>query len=415
MALVVQAPILIDGTNFSRQSGFSAPRFLFRRGSNVYALLRSQLDQSNIMYKSTDEGQTWIILDAANSPPSTAQVIATYDDIDNDVIGIALVQGGIAAAYVDFSTTTDTWGTVSNSFAFMGTGWSIRAFYRNLAGTPIILMNQGTSANLWAITYTAGSWSAPGAPIFTAPATCGYGNGIRDSAGTYHAQLSTGTGLYYFSVNDSLVSSAAVLLATGFGLGGFDTGRVIIDGSTVRGTAVVEPTAGNYEVLAWAGTPLATPVFTTYIVSTTTAGQLFTYPGTVLDKDGNWVVFWVLTSSTLDQEMMSTFDGVSTFGAPIVFYDAIANPPPNVDAGSNFIHTDDETQFSDGVWLMLTAMETLDLGASCTGFALVTPPISPPAPTLACPVGNTAQVGVPYTGLLQASGGTPPYTFAIIA
>jgi len=34
--------------------------------------------------------------------------------------------------------------------------------------------------------------------------------------------------------------------------------------------------------------------------------------------------------------------------------------------------------------------------------------------SLACPIGNTAQVGVPYTGMLLASGGTPPYTFAIL-
>lgn len=33
--------------------------------------------------------------------------------------------------------------------------------------------------------------------------------------------------------------------------------------------------------------------------------------------------------------------------------------------------------------------------------------------TLACPIANTGQVGVPYSSSLIASGGTPPYTFAI--
>lgn len=37
------------------------------------------------------------------------------------------------------------------------------------------------------------------------------------------------------------------------------------------------------------------------------------------------------------------------------------------------------------------------------------------APTLACPVTNTGTLGVPFTATLQASGGTAPYAFAIIA
>lgn len=39
---------------------------------------------------------------------------------------------------------------------------------------------------------------------------------------------------------------------------------------------------------------------------------------------------------------------------------------------------------------------------------------SAPSPTLACPVSNTFTVGVPYSGSLIESGGTAPFTYAII-
>jgi len=157
MALVTQPPILIDAVNFSRESSFTAHKFLFRRGANVYALLTSQLDASITMEKSTDEGQTWTLLDAANSP-SPGQVIATYDDTTNDLISMTLYRG-TDVVYVDFDPVADLWGTVSNPFNFGATSWFPFAFYRNLAGTPTILMSQ-PGASFWAITYTAGAWSA---------------------------------------------------------------------------------------------------------------------------------------------------------------------------------------------------------------------------------------------------------------
>ena len=40
--------------------------------------------------------------------------------------------------------------------------------------------------------------------------------------------------------------------------------------------------------------------------------------------------------------------------------------------------------------------------------------VGPTPINLACPIGTTATVGIPYTGMLLASGGTPPYTYAII-
>jgi len=187
---------------------------------------------------------------------------------------------------------------------------------------------------------------------------------------------------------------------------------LLSDGANIRGLALVEDAPAVFKAFAFVGIPLAAPVFTTYVVDTSSAGEAYTWPDSELDKDGNWVVFWALTSSTQDQEMMATFGG-STFGVPVVFYDAVANPPPNVDTIGNFIHTVDAHQFSDGTWLMLTAMETLDLGGACTGFALSTAGGGIPL-TLDCPAVSTAQVGVFYDQFLGVSGGTPPYFFEVI-
>ncbi len=36
--------------------------------------------------------------------------------------------------------------------------------------------------------------------------------------------------------------------------------------------------------------------------------------------------------------------------------------------------------------------------------------------SIACPVGgSTATVGVPYTAMIVVSGGTPPYTYALVS
>ncbi len=54
------------------------------------------------------------------------------------------------------------------------------------------------------------------------------------------------------------------------------------------------------------------------------------------------------------------------------------------------------------------------------GYSLITPGtcqivVTSPTLSIACPVNNTGTIGVPYSGQLIASGGTAPYTWAIIS
>ncbi len=41
--------------------------------------------------------------------------------------------------------------------------------------------------------------------------------------------------------------------------------------------------------------------------------------------------------------------------------------------------------------------------------------LCPNPPAIVCPIATTATVGVPYTGMLLATDGLPPYTYEIIA
>lgn len=98
----------------------------------------------------------------------------------------------------------------------------------------------------------------------------------------------------------------------------------------------------------------------------------------------NLKVYWATTGADTNGKIrFSQFDGVSVWSAPAQLW-----PDPD----SSAVSLDGFDVFSNA--------------------STVCP--SPTPLSLACPVNNTAKVGVPYSGQIVASGGTPPYTFKFV-
>ena len=169
------------------------------------------------------------------------------------------------------------------------------------------------------------------------------------------------------------------------------------------------------------GTPLSGPTFATYMVGTVPNTGILNYATLAQDINGNLVAFawWedYTTDPITDQLLMWTFDGTSSWGSPVLFFDEVANPPIfSIDQADQFGHTGGAVQLPNGSWVFSTAFEIMPtVSEVCGGFVLVSPPLGPGPLTLAFPVTNTGTVGQPYSGQLIASVGTPPYTFSIIS
>jgi hypothetical protein len=131
------------------------------------------------------------------------------------------------------------------------------------------------------------------------------------------------------------------------------------------------------------------------------------------DNSGNLLAFWAYVSSgdNIDEIESSTFDGVSTWSAPVLFYDEITNPPADSDA-HQFIHTGQVKQLADDTWLYITAMETVS-PTGCTGFALRIPGAIPPT-TQTLTLLKVVQGGPasPSDFTLIATGGSPETTIS---
>ena len=365
MALVTQVPILVDPTHFSRQQG---DRTLFVRGTNLYLVWPYNDTSAMAVYKSTDQGLTWAEMDVAGKPAGAFTIRKFFDDTSNDLISILYTPDNINHRFVNFSTATDTYGTPSNSVNLAG--YTPEVFWHKLAGTPVIILTTGSTSH-YATTYNGSSWSAIGAPIKTFGSTGFITTGFRDGAGVYHALivLNSSTTLNYIEINDSLVVTNPVLLYTG-GNSIFQVSPLVTDGAKQYLSASITESPSTYSVRGFVGSALVSPSWSNALADSLTVFDQATYPDAVIDKDGNFVVFWTVLGSSFDETRMATFNG-STFDAFVLFYDAVTNPPPNADV-FNFIHTWGAHQFGDGTWVAGTAMETTDLGGSCTGFILTT-------------------------------------------
>jgi len=385
MPVITSTPVQVAPPPGSfRQFASEVNPFLFKVGTSLYQVLVSAQGTGPALlrvlgiFKSTDNGNTWTEMDSANSP----------DQGNQSGYGVSLISGGvITSAYLktgqtvmlrcDFDTATDRWGTPSSAITVPFTLTTF-CFLRRSDGTLVVVA--GSNAHIYYFTSSGAGWSGitnllgSGGQVFI---------GVIDSTDTIHLLLNTSAfSLSYRQVSAAFALGSATTIATSipFTEGGHPSITLWGPDSVAIGYTG-NSGADNKKAIVKIGTPLSAPVFTRYVIATATGPFLnenFTFITVEVGNAGDLNLFYVDLDldQPIDQIMQSTFDGASTWSAPIIFYDAIADPPPNdvPDPNHQFLHTIDAVQLADGSWVIATTLETGPESAQfCTGFFLTTP------------------------------------------
>lgn len=347
--------------------------FYFKVGTNLYqVLMASQLASPkaiNIFKRAvSDIGGTWVEKDSANSPDAGSQkgdAQAFYNSGTGIIAVMYMMSDGTGIKIAEFDTGTDTWGAPSAELTYTTFGTTFVFVQRSDA--TYVVIGTTTSAHAFYATYN-GAWSATTVIIASGVEIFG---GIIDPNDVIHFLLNqSGFALHYRQLSAAYALGSATQIAASipFNEGGIPT--LVFWGSASIAIGYIH----NSEVHASIGTPLAAPAFTDHTVYTATSTPARST--VVVDLSGALNLFFILydagSSPIVDEMDYSTFDGVSTWTAPTLFYDETAYPPANApeNPADEFLHTLQPIELDQG-WTAATTMETVVAAQNyCTGFFL---------------------------------------------
>jgi hypothetical protein len=416
-ALVTATPIAVDLTNEAAPIAPELNRFgLFQVGANVYQVLFQRASGAVFphVYKSTDGGSTWNEMNAAGVPAVSSQGQSpAFFNPATGLIWVLMRNSGAHAVVASFNTGTDTWGAASTPAA--GTSPPSGAIYQQSGGTVVVVGVSGSAIQY--NTFSGGVWAG----------WTNLGSGFGGGSGAYQITVDA-SDIAYFLYSDASGNLQQLTISLTFVPGtptqlalGTAWDQNYTDMRIWNGNLAVAWTelnlSGNPATLKVAIGTLATEiVFTTYTIYTLVDAN-FVWSFLATDRSGNLVVFFDSTnqapSPVAVQVLMWTFNGVSSWGSPTLFYDAIANPPASAPISTNqVLQSGAGIQLANGSWVTSIAMQITNASSVNQRMFGVVSPASSLA--LAC-ASSVAQVFVPYSSALVATGGTPPYTFAIIA
>ncbi len=421
MAVVTDPPVQLGLPNY-RQSRTEINPMYFVVGTDLYVV--QVADQHGVntigVFKRAlaDVGGTWTLMDSAGAPDQGSQqgrLNATYNSGTGIIAILYVLTTPSHIKIVEFDTGTDTYGTATAFFATTGNNSSM-GFWQQSGGDYVVLTTDGT--DVFYVVNSGGVWGSQNT-IFSANVTI-YGGQV-DAIDTFHFIYTTGTSVFYRQLDVAFSVSGATTITTAWDNTSHRP-NLIVNATKIAIGYVEHSTVDS--LIVSVGTPLASPSFTPGTIETAGANTLnFSYATPAFGIADDLNVFYVAldytTMTIIDEVRQSTFDGVSTWSTPIVYYDETDNPPsdgvPNPMA--QFIHDLHPIELAQG-WTVVTALETEVTAVDyCTGYFLEPPSGPPPTPpTPACPVtpGGNGNVGVAFTATITASGGTPPYTFSIV-
>ncbi len=387
MPTITGTPVVIDPSAFSRQSRAEENPFLFQHNGLQYQLLvPGQVGVNGIgVFLSQDNGQTWTEVDAANSPdPTNARAPAAFYNASGGKLEI-IYRNATGHAIVSFTLagTSSAWGTPGTTLT---DATSDQCFFarRHSDGTYVLFTENGAGTQIVYYTNTAGTWSS--ATNLISGSFSSSGMGIKGGA-----LSSTDVAFFAYINNSNAVRAARVSAA--FAVSTASLGNGVNTRYTVKvdeaNDKIFVAWNGNQEIYVSVGTPLSAPTYAPkFIIFSEGGSSTCSYPTLGTDADGNTVVFFIQVDvgvdPVIDRLYLSTFDGVSAWSTPIVYFDAVTDPPPDgvPDPVNQFLHTGDVVLLSDGTFLFVTALETVNDGVDhCTGFALVNTP-EPGCPTI---------------------------------
>ncbi len=331
-AVITAPPILVALTaqpDSSDNFGFVGAQHLVVIGANIYAGVVESPDGNPPFhfqaYKSTDHGTTWHRMDAAHEPitqtANQSMAVAANDGVYFVWNDTTVLPMGQALSYARFDPATDLWGPtvvtpdsltsgVFQTIARRSNG-DIVAFYET-ANTGAL----GAQDVHYGIFSHAGVWLGDNdflvSAINTRPAAC-----VAQSDDTIHVLINPVFAPYditYQTLSPANVVSGSAAVAT-------ITDPMLAGLPQIWNNELIFPygDTGATSDHMFVGTPISAPVWTN--------------PALPLSVIAEWPIAFVTTGNqlvlfqTLNLQLWYTpWDGAS-FGAAVLYYDALANPP----------------------------------------------------------------------------------------
>jgi len=208
-------PISIDmvglGTQpSSNQTQLDSPVYgPWKYNGNLYIVLTPYFPNSGPgltiadVWKSTDSGATWNVVDHAHAP-SIRTMFASFDDLQTISLAYTLYFDGatpVPLKIIPFDLATETWGVVSVDgplSGVLGIAITLSQSFSRPDGSLLLNYMRDPDGELYCVSYSAGAWGAPFAldtntlPIIGAL-------GILN-VGTFGSMDSTGRVHYFFSL-----------------------------------------------------------------------------------------------------------------------------------------------------------------------------------------------------------------------
>lgn len=372
--------------------------------------------------KSSDEGVTWATVDQTNYPTSLNADIGA-DVVFDDVNGVLHFLSKTASAfYCKFDMNggggVGTWGTATT----LATNSVRSKLGLRINGDLLAVLNGGVNNGpLQYSVISGGVFSAAatlvaagGAGVAFYPVGLLVGtNGVAHVF--YQRAAASSTQLWYVSIDASnVIGTPALAAVVPFASGAngipLQIGQGAIWNDRLLWGLIKSSGSGLNEVTLYEGTPVSAPVWTVKSVTTLpftntfSSLQVFVVPAGITQVQ----LFWMSNrgNDTVKQLQYASYGG-TTFGSPIVAWDALTNPCAGDPDG-----TDDLTTFSvgtvDGDYEVL-ASEYCDPSFNPT-LVWLGPPL-----LVFCNTPPSGTVGVAYTHTFAGLNGVPPYVFTISA
>lgn len=426
-----QIGTFVDETNQSFFFGSNQQPSLFLSRGNLYLfqIVPGIGGGTAQVYKSTDDGNTWTVLDSTHAPP-VGNAIAVLDG--NQLIVTAQPFSLVNVAFVlqNFNLLTETWGvaygvgspTVNGVFAvFKRPDSSIVVIYDT--GNP----PPGGTSRLRAIIWNGASWSASidlGANYLGVEATGNINvaatSAVMDPSGRIHA-IFTNNGSTPWTAGKILFYQALEItnaLGNFFNFTGIGTtprsfyNNVIVHQNSLIFTI---QTIGGFDY--WVGANLANPVWTRHIIGP--AAGVSQTSGNIVSTGTQLVFMGVYTDGTGNNTFLVLFvsnDNGTTWinlnpSAPYFYYFGGGSPVPPTANPANSIPVTNNLYilFPGGVPTVYSFLSVVDgiffspvigLDASFQSIPSAPPPTPPFPIVVPTVVSGPFLNGVPIAGIV---------------
>jgi hypothetical protein len=361
----------------------------FPVGANLYAITATSNFTFLGIFKSTDNGATWNRMDQAHAPRIALGGVQTmFDALLIGTVFSVLYADAFAGGLriITFDTGTDLYGAPSAvgpanpsmvRLAMFSNGDLLAAFLdTSIPGPGFAIFSGG----VWGVESSfVGNVSITGLVMgsddiarvfyYTHPAGVTVFMRTVDQLGTIGAQQPVFTSTYRANMEGAFNEMPC--------------GRPVIWNNKLILPYYGNPAGSGKQAGVYIGDPFTAPVWTFQLVDTLTwAGTAQdTYAYAFVDSGNNLYLFWcsVDTTLTISQIYYAVNSGAG-FGAPILFYDEIANPPTAIGIPfGTVVRTLGAFRFVDGKFGVLSSATD-----GCAGFFLGPAAPLPPPPVRRC-------------------------------